>query len=94
VFILHRVVLASISSACDAFLHDRIAKHLNPHIARYFLVASIFSTGMFISSTAMLPSTLAMYAVSLATGLAISPSSRENTFMLILTIGFGSLVGS
>jgi alpha-1,2-mannosyltransferase len=93
VFLAYRGVLALISAACDAFLHNRIAKNLDPLIARYFLLASFFSTGMFISSTAMLPSTLAMYTVSLSTGLALSPSSRSITLWIILTIGFGSLVG-
>ncbi|KAL3896521.1 MAG: hypothetical protein SGCHY_004025 [Lobulomycetales sp.] len=48
---------------------------------------------MFISSTALLPSSLAMNCVALALALAVSPPSRGNTFGLIFVIGIGSLVG-
>ncbi|KAI9095966.1 putative alpha-1,2-mannosyltransferase [Phlyctochytrium arcticum] len=88
-----RGVLAITSAFCEAKLYAAICSTFGRSIGRYFLVASIFSTGMFISAAAFLPSSFAMYAVTLAAAFSLTKPSRSRTYSVILVTAIGATVG-
>lgn len=75
---------------CNLFNFFRaVCKEFGVHIGRLTLAFQIFSAGMFISSTALLPSSWAMYAVS-----AASAAWWQRKYPLaIFFIALGSLLG-
>ncbi|OAJ41239.1 hypothetical protein BDEG_24871 [Batrachochytrium dendrobatidis JEL423] len=64
-----------------------------PQIARYTLVLLMASPGMFIASTAYLPSTFSMYTVTWAFALYLAPPSRKNTWILMALATTGAFWG-
>lgn len=53
-FFALRLVLAAVSSACDTFLYDAVARHVNVRAARYALVFLTGSAGMLTASSGTL----------------------------------------
>ncbi|EOD46230.1 putative alpha- -mannosyltransferase protein [Neofusicoccum parvum UCRNP2] len=60
-FYFIRLVLGIFCASCETRLFSTIARTLNPRIAIFFLIAMVFSPGMFYASTSFLPSSFAMY---------------------------------
>ncbi|TDL28050.1 asparagine-linked glycosylation 9 protein isoform a [Rickenella mellea] len=95
-FFALRIFFAVVSSFCEATLYRTIVEKINFHVGRYFLFSLMFSAGMWISSTAFLPSSFAMYANTLAFSYALQTPSKSNerrTFAATLFFGFGAIVG-
>ncbi|TPX64524.1 hypothetical protein SpCBS45565_g05804 [Spizellomyces sp. 'palustris'] len=93
VFYETRGALALASALCEAQLYDAVVKYIGPRVGRYLLFILLLNTGMFISSTAYLPSTFAMYSVTLATAYSLQPPGRLRTYVVVILIGLGALVG-
>lgn len=68
VFYLIRWVLGICSAFCEAFFFSGVSYRFGKRAGWYTLVFCLFSTGMYFSSVAYLPSSFAMYAVMLAFG--------------------------
>ncbi|CAH3172536.1 unnamed protein product [Porites lobata] len=68
VFYFLRFVLSIVCAACETYFYRGIMRQFGNHVARIAAVFMIFSTGMFISAAAFLPSTFAMYMVLLSYG--------------------------
>ncbi|EGF80383.1 hypothetical protein BATDEDRAFT_11440, partial [Batrachochytrium dendrobatidis JAM81] len=93
IFYLTRLVFALASAYTEAQLYETIRKHVHPRIARYTLVLLMASPGMFIASTAYLPSTFSMYTVTWAFALYLAPPSRKNTWILMALATTGAFWG-
>lgn len=65
-FYLFRIGCALVSTASEAYLYSGLMKQFGPEVARISLAILLFSAGMFVSSTAVLPSTFTMYATCVA----------------------------
>ncbi|GFN98152.1 mannosyltransferase [Plakobranchus ocellatus] len=68
VFYITRCLLGIACASSEVLLYRGVTKLYGPNIARLFLVLLLFSAGMFISSTAFLPSSFSMYLTMLAYG--------------------------
>ncbi|EEC08337.1 glycosyltransferase, putative [Ixodes scapularis] len=68
VFYFMRCILGFACSLCEVYFYRGVLHRFGPVVARTTLVLLLFSTGMFVSSTAYLPSTFSMYATLVATG--------------------------
>ncbi|ELU39400.1 asparagine-linked glycosylation 9 protein isoform a [Rhizoctonia solani AG-1 IA] len=91
-----RMIFAFVTSFCEARLFTTVAEHVNDRVARYMLFILMFNAGMWNASTAFLPSTFAMYAVTAAASFAFAPpsSSRvQRTFAATLLFATGAIVG-
>ncbi|KAI8826582.1 Alg9-like mannosyltransferase family-domain-containing protein [Fimicolochytrium jonesii] len=93
VFYETRGLLAIASATTEACLVDAVVKHVNPKVGRDLFFMLFMSTGLFVASTAYLPSTFAMYAVTLATAVSLEKPGRLRTYALVLIYGVGSLLG-
>jgi hypothetical protein len=65
---LIRCLLAFISSLCEVYFYQGVARELGPNVGRLTLGFLVLSAGMFISSTAFLPSSTSMFLVMLSHG--------------------------
>ncbi|KAJ3279200.1 mannosyltransferase, partial [Borealophlyctis nickersoniae] len=92
-FYLMRGVLGAASAYCEAKLYRAVVEHVNPRVGRFLLVILLVSTGMFVASTAYLPSTFAMYTTTLATAFALQPPGRLRTYAVVLLVALGAVVG-
>ncbi|PIK57716.1 putative alpha-1,2-mannosyltransferase ALG9 [Apostichopus japonicus] len=61
VFFFVRCLLGFVCAFCEALFYSGVRKTFGPNVARWTLVFLLFSTGMFISGTAYLPSSFSMY---------------------------------
>ena len=68
VFFSVRCILAAVCSACETYFYIGVTKEIGANVGRITLGILLFSAGMFISSTAFLPSTTSMYLCMLAHG--------------------------
>ncbi|GFS46466.1 alpha-1,2-mannosyltransferase ALG9 [Trichonephila inaurata madagascariensis] len=66
VFYFLRCLLAFCCALCDVYFFRSVCHHFGPNIGRLVLTFITLSSGMFIASTAFLPSTFSMYASSIA----------------------------
>ena len=66
VFYAMKCALGLICAACEAFFVSAVMRKFGSAVAVYTLVYLSFSSGMFVSSTALLPSSFAMYALLIA----------------------------
>lgn len=62
IFYLLRCLLGLLCTFAEVYFYKAVCREFGVHIGRMCLAFLIFSAGMFISSTAFLPSTFAMYA--------------------------------
>ncbi|XP_029342082.1 alpha-1,2-mannosyltransferase ALG9 [Acyrthosiphon pisum] len=67
-FYLIRCVLALLSSLCELYFYKAISKKISSTVSNYYLFITVFSPGMFIASTAYLPSSFSMYMTFLIIG--------------------------
>ncbi|KAJ3086582.1 mannosyltransferase [Quaeritorhiza haematococci] len=99
IFYVTRALLGLASAACEAYLYSQVIRHVGPRVGRYLLFILFFSTGMFIASTAYLPSTFAMYTTTLALATTLEipgPSSKLTRIAIykpVLCVGLGALLG-
>jgi len=89
VFYFLRFVLSIACAACETYFYRGIMKQFGNHVARIAVVFLIFSTGMFISAAAFLPSTFAMYMVLLSYGGWFA----GNYTVAVLATAAGALIG-
>ncbi|KAI3634787.1 hypothetical protein MIR68_007168 [Amoeboaphelidium protococcarum] len=61
-----RCVLCIMSSFSETMLYQSVRSNISPQIAKYMIAISVFSPGMYIASSAYLPSSFAMYTTALA----------------------------
>mmetsp|Transcript_13042 Transcript_13042/g.26069 ORF Transcript_13042/g.26069 Transcript_13042/m.26069 type:complete len:549 (+) Transcript_13042:210-1856(+) len=74
-----RAVLAVLSALAEWTLCSAVATRYHPHVAKLYLVFSVFSSGMFVSSSAFLPSSVAMVAMTLG---AAGVLQRNDTLVI------------
>lgn len=65
---LIRCLLALVSSLCEVYFYQSVAKEVGVNVGRLTLAFLVLSAGMFISSTAFLPSSTSMFLVMLSHG--------------------------
>jgi alpha-1,2-mannosyltransferase len=68
IFFFIRCLLAFVSALTELFLYRAVRRYFGGNIARIALVTSLFAPGMFISSSAFLPSAFSSYMTALAIG--------------------------
>jgi alpha-1,2-mannosyltransferase len=94
-FYLIRFALAIICAVCETRLFSAI--YLNGGIGRriglLFLMIVAFSPGMFHASTALLPSSFAMYSSMLGLAAFVDPRGRQRSAGGIMWFGLGAIVG-
>ena len=61
-----RVILGALCAYCEAYFYRAVSYRFGRMIGRYTLVITAFSSGMFFSSVAYVPSSYAMYTVLLS----------------------------
>lgn len=66
IFYFLRLIFGVSGAAVEGFFCKAVAKRFGPSVSRMMLVFLIFSPGMFISSTAFLPSSFAMLLTTIA----------------------------
>lgn len=89
VFYYIRFILSIICAACETYFYKSLMTQFNNHVARLYFVFAALSTGMFISASAYLPSSFAMYCCLIA----FAGWFNGNHFLAIFGIALGSLVG-
>lgn len=89
-FLILRCSMALVCSGCETYFYKTVRDRFGGNVSRLSLVFLIFSPGMFISSTAFLPSTFAMYTTMLALSFWFS---RNSVFLPVFFVALGSLVG-
>ncbi|KAJ3558974.1 hypothetical protein NM688_g620 [Phlebia brevispora] len=95
-FFAIRVVLAFVSSFCEAFLYRTITDKINYRAGRYFLFLMLLNAGMWNASVSFLPSSFAMYANAIAFSYAMEPANNKNmrrALFATLYFATGALVG-
>ncbi|KAI8099158.1 Alg9-like mannosyltransferase family-domain-containing protein [Halteromyces radiatus] len=94
IFYLIRLLMAAFCSFAEAKLYRTVVEEINPHVARYLMVALFFSAGMFHASTALLPSTFAMYTTMMAFSSILQPPTqmdRTRTYTSVFWLVLGGL---
>lgn len=92
-FYFLRAVFGIVCSSCQTKLFAVISRSMNPRIAIMFLIISVTSPGMFIASTAYLPSTFAMYTTMLGTAAFMNWKGGLRTAQGIMWFGIGATLG-
>ncbi|KAI9756423.1 MAG: hypothetical protein M4579_003845 [Chaenotheca gracillima] len=92
-FYFLRVVLGVVCAACETRLFSAISRTFNPRIGIMFLLALVFSPGMFHASAAYLPSSFAMYAVMLGMAAFLDWRGGLKTAQGIMWFGVAGIVG-
>jgi alpha-1,2-mannosyltransferase len=88
--------LAALSTFAEATLYRSVVEKVNVRVGRYLFFMLAFSAGMWKASTALLPSSFAMYTTAIATGYAMGPSSVRDTrkpWIATLLFATGAIVG-
>ncbi|KAL1140575.1 hypothetical protein AAG570_000505, partial [Ranatra chinensis] len=67
-FYFQRCLLALGCAACEVYFYKSVCREFGIHVGRLMLIFLLFSAGMFVSSTAFLPSTFSMYMTMLSIG--------------------------
>lgn len=68
VFYFQRCLLALCCSSCEVYFYKSVCREFGIHVGRMTLIFLLFSAGMFVSSTAFLPSSFSMYMTMLSIG--------------------------
>ncbi|KAF4300728.1 GPI mannosyltransferase [Botryosphaeria dothidea] len=92
-FYFLRLVLGFFCACCETRLFSTIARTLNPRIAIFFLIAMVFSPGMFHASTSYLPSSFAMYTNMLAASAFMDWKGGLRTAAGICWFAVGGILG-
>lgn len=92
-FYLLRVVLGLACAFCETKFFSTISRVLNPRVAIFFLMAMVFSPGMYHASIAYLPSSFAMYTTMLGYSAFMDWKDGMKTAQGIFWFAVGSLLG-
>ena len=92
-FFLLRCLLAVICAATETRLYATISRTLNSRIAVFYLVVVAFTPGFFYASTALLPSSFAMYTSTLGLTAFMDWRGGSKTGTAIMWFGIGALLG-
>ncbi|KAF2898396.1 hypothetical protein ILUMI_07779 [Ignelater luminosus] len=89
IFYFTRCLLGLICSFAEVYFYKAVCREFGVHVGRLCLAFQLFSAGMFISSTAFLPSSWAMYAFAAA----CAAWWKQKYPLAIFMIALGSLLG-
>ncbi|KAF5295400.1 hypothetical protein FQA39_LY13061 [Lamprigera yunnana] len=89
IFYFIRCLLGLICSFAEVFFYKAVCREFGVHVGRLCLVFQLFSAGMFISSTAFLPSSWAMYALAAA----CSAWWQQKYPLAVFMVALGALLG-
>lgn len=92
-FYFIRYVLAFTCAICQTYLFRVINNILNPRIALFFLMAMVFSPGMFHASASYLPSSFAMYTTMLGIGAFMNWQGGLKTSLAMFWFSLGAVLG-
>ncbi|KAK2810090.1 hypothetical protein FQN50_003284 [Emmonsiellopsis sp. PD_5] len=92
-FYFVRMALGLMCTACETRLYSSISRTLNPRIGVLFLMIMVFSPGIFHASTAMLPSSFAMYTSMLGAAAFMDWRGGLKTARGIMWFGIGTVLG-
>lgn len=92
-FYFVRLALALICTGCETRLYSAVSRNLDRRIGALFLLTILFSPGLFHASSAMLPSSFAMYTSMLGLAAFLDQKGRVNTARGIMWFGVGAIVG-
>ncbi|RKP27837.1 Alg9-like mannosyltransferase family-domain-containing protein [Syncephalis pseudoplumigaleata] len=98
VFYAMRFALVVACAACETAFYQSVVDHVNRRVARYLLVALLFSAGMAQAAPALLPSTFAMYTGMLAASYfmrtpAVAARAGSRTLGAVLCLAAGAAWG-
>lgn len=96
-FYFQRCLMGLVCAGCEVYFYKSVCREFGIHVGRLMLVFLLFSPGMFIASTAFLPSSFSMYMTMLSIGawyhrkyeLAVLATALSS----ILSWPFASLIG-
>ncbi|KAK2153153.1 hypothetical protein LSH36_305g00023 [Paralvinella palmiformis] len=88
-FYFLRTVMGFICALCEIFFYRSVCRCFGNNVGRLLLCIQLFSSGMFISSAAFLPSSFAMYMTLLAMGAWFT----KHYPLAIFSIAASSIVG-
>lgn len=88
-----RCILAIVCASTEMRLYSAISRTLNPRIGVFYLGIVVSGAGFFTASTALLPSTFAMYTSSLALTAFMDWHGGVKTNAGIMYFGIGALLG-
>ncbi|CAD7092870.1 unnamed protein product [Hermetia illucens] len=89
VFYFVRCMLGLGCAVVECYLYKAISREFGIHIGRLWLIFQLFSVGMFISSTALLPSSFSMYF----TGAAMAAWWHQKYTLAVFFIAISALLG-
>lgn len=92
-FYMVRIVLAMVCAFSETRLFSAVSRTLNPRIGIMFMMAMIFSPGMFHASVAYLPSSFSMYTAMLGMAAFMDWRGGLKTHLGIMWFGIGAIVG-
>lgn len=92
-FYFVRSALAFVCAVSQTQLFRVINNILNPRVALYFLMAMIFSPGMFHASASFLPSSFAMYTTMFGTAAFMNWRGGLKTTQGIVWFAIGGIIG-
>lgn len=89
VFYLTKAGLGFFSALSEALLYRAAHKHISPNIARTLLLLLCVSSGMFTSSTSLLPSSFTMYALTAASAAILNSDHRRVVLYAMVGVIWG-----
>ncbi|KAI0308111.1 asparagine-linked glycosylation 9 protein isoform a [Multifurca ochricompacta] len=95
-FFFVRALLGTLSTICEAKLYDTVRLKINNRVARYMLFMLAANAGMWNASTALLPSSFAMYTTMLALSHGFIPPSNQDsqrTLKAVMFFALGAVLG-
>ena len=92
-FYFIRVALGFACAVCQSRLFSTISRTLNPRIGVLFMLATLFSPGMFHASVAFLPSSFSMYTTMLGMAAFMDWKGGLKSAQGIMWFGIGAIVG-
>lgn len=92
-FYFLRTVLGLVCALCETKLFSAISRTLNPRVAIFFLMAMVFSPGMYHASIAYVPSSFAMYTTMLGVATFMDWRGGMRTAQGIFWFAVGTLLG-
>ncbi|KAI6713236.1 hypothetical protein JHW43_004216 [Diplocarpon mali] len=92
-FYFVRYILAFVCAICQTILFRVVNNTLNPRIALFFMMAMVFSPGMFHASASFLPSSFAMYMTMLGMAQFMNWKGGLKTAQGIFCFALGGILG-
>lgn len=88
-----RVLLAVLAASCETRLYNAIATRINHRVAMVYAIITASSTGSFIATTSYLPSSLAMYTVTLAMAAFVGTDDSSRSTRAMVWLAIGTIIG-